>query len=105
MQLSLILKGTISVRLLARKDGHGRVPAVETMVVTPTIARLIRDGEIREIQMYIDEGALFGMQSFKKSLVKLVKDGLVDPIEARNYADSKDEFDLELKGIKRYTDS
>ncbi|MBI5023687.1 MAG: PilT/PilU family type 4a pilus ATPase [Candidatus Omnitrophica bacterium] len=105
MQLSLILKGTISVRLLTRKDGHGRVPAVETMVVTPTIARLIRDGEIREIQMYIDEGALFGMQSFKKSLVKLVKDGLVDPIEARNYADSKDEFDLELKGIKRYTDS
>ena len=59
MQLSLILKGTISVRLLARKDGRGRVPAVETMVVTPTIARLIRDGEIREIQMYIDEGALF----------------------------------------------
>lgn len=105
MQLSLILKGTISVRLLSRKDGKGRVPAVETMVVTPTIARLIRDGEIREIQMYIDEGALFGMQSFRKSLVKLVKDGLVDPIEARNYADSKDEFDLELKGIKRYTDS
>ena len=105
MQLSLILKGTISVRLLARKDGKGRIPAVETMVVTPTIARLIRDGEIREIQMYIDEGELFGMQSFKRSLVKLVKDGLVDPEEARLYADSKDEFDLELKGIKRYTDS
>src|SRR3989338_5539876 len=105
MQLSLILKGTISVRLLARKDGKGRVPAVETMVVTPTVARLIRDGEIREIQMYIDEGELFGMQSFKKSLVKLVKDGLVDPAQARNYADSKDEFDLELKGLKRYTDS
>ncbi|MBI5149641.1 MAG: PilT/PilU family type 4a pilus ATPase [Candidatus Omnitrophica bacterium] len=105
MQLSLILKGTLSIRLLPRRDGKGRVPATETMVVTPTVARLIRDGQIREIQTYIDEGELFGMQSFKKSLVKLVKDGLVDAAEARNYADSKDEFDLELKGLKRYTDS
>ena len=64
MQLSMILKGTISLRLLARKDGKGRVPAFETMVVTPTIGRLIREGRIREIQNYIDEGSLFGMQSF-----------------------------------------
>ncbi len=102
MQLSLILKGTISIRLLARKDGKGRIPAVETMVVTPTISRLIRDGQIREIQNYIDEGELFGMQSFKKSLVKLVKSGLVEEEEARKYADSRDDFDLELKGVKRY---
>lgn len=103
MQLSLILKGTISIRLLARKDGKGRIPALETMVVTPTISRLIRDGQIREIQNYIDEGGLFGMQSFKKSLVRIVKEGLVEEQEARQYADSKDDFDLELKGVKRYT--
>lgn len=103
MQLSLILKGTISIRLLARKDGKGRIPALETMVVTPTISRLIRDGQIREIQNYIDEGGLFGMQSFKKSLVRLVKEGLVEEQEARQYADSRDDFDLELKGVKRYT--
>ncbi len=101
MQLSLILKGTVSIRLLARRDGKGRIPAIETMFVTPTIARLIREGQIREIQTYIDEGKVFGMQSFKKSLVELVQTGLVDPQEARNNADSKDDFDLELKGIKR----
>ena len=72
---------------------------------TPTIARLIREGRIREIQNYIDEGELFGMRSFKRSLVDLVRDGLVDEHDARRYADSKDEFDLELKGLKRYTDS
>lgn len=103
MQLSLILKGMISIRLLSRKDGKGRIPALETMVVTPTISRLIRDGQIREIQNYIDEGELYGMRSFKKSLVKLVKDGLVDEQEARQHADSKDDFDLELKGVKRYS--
>ncbi len=101
MQLSMILKGTISLRLLPRKDGKGRIPAFETMVVTPTISRLIREGRIREIQNYIDEGELFGMKSFKKSLVELVTSGLVDENDARIYADSKDEFNLELKGLKR----
>ncbi len=100
MQLSMILKGTISLRLLTRKDGTGRIPAYETMVVTPTIARLIREGRVQEIQGFIDQGELFGMQSFKQSLVKLVKDGIVDREEARRLADSKDEFDLAMKGIR-----
>ncbi len=104
MQLSMILKGTISLRLLPIKDGKGRVPAFETMVVTPTIARLIREGRIREIQSYIDDGELVGMQSFKQSLVEKVKQGVVDEAIARRYADSKDDFNLELQGIRRSTD-
>jgi len=102
MQLSMILKGVISLRLIPLKDGKGRIPAYETMVVTPTISRLIREGDIKGIQSFIDEGELFGMQSFKKSLVQLVKDGLVNEQDARQFADSQDEFDLELKGVKRY---
>ena len=99
-QLSLLLKGTVSLRLIPRKDGRGRVPAYETMVVTPTIAGLIREGHIGDIQRYIDQGKLFGMQSFKQSLVHLVQSGLVNAEDARHFADSKDEFDLALKGIK-----
>ncbi len=101
MQLSMILKGIISLRLIPRKDGKGRVPAYETMMITPTIARLIREGRVREIQNFIDEGELFGMVSFKKSLVRMVKEGLIHEEAARRYADSRDDFDLELKGIKR----
>ena len=102
MQLSLILKGIVSLRLVPRVDRPGRIPAYETVVVTPTIARLIREGNDKEIQHFIDEGELFGMQSFKKSLVNLVNQGIVQEEEARRFADSKDEFNLELKGIKRY---
>lgn len=102
MQLSMILKGIVSLRLLPRRDKPGRIPAYESMVVTPTIARLIREGNIKEIQHFIDEGDLFGMQSFKKSLVNLVKQGVVDEEDARRVADSRDEFDLELKGLKRF---
>ncbi len=102
MQLSILLKGIISLRLIPRKDGSGRYPAWETMVVTPTIARLIRENNMKEIQNFIDEGELFGMQSFKCSLVNLVQRGLVEEGVARNYADSKDEFNLELRGVKRF---
>lgn len=102
MQLSMILKGTLSLRLIPRKDGKGRIPAYETMVVTPTISRLIREGRIQEIQNFIDQGELFGMQSFRQSLVRLVKNGIVDKAEARRAADSKDEFDLAMKGIKSH---
>jgi len=101
MQMSLLLKGVVSLRLLPRQDGAGRVPAFETMVLTPTVSRLIREGKLTEIKHFIEEGAMFGMQSFKQSLVKLVKEGKISEDEARSYADSKDEFDLELRGIKR----
>ena len=100
MQLSLIMRGSISLRLVPRADGNGRVPAYETLVITPTVARLIRENRIQEIQGFIDQGEMFGMQSFKQSLVKLVTSGLVLADVARGYADSKDEFDLALKGIK-----
>ena len=103
MQLSLLLKGIVSLRLVPRRDGKGRIPAYESLVVTPTIARLIREGSITQIQSFIDEGHLFGMQSFKQSLVKLVRQKLVNETDARRLADSKDDFDLELKGVKRFS--
>ncbi|MCR4336939.1 MAG: PilT/PilU family type 4a pilus ATPase [Candidatus Omnitrophica bacterium] len=102
MQLSIILKGIVSLRLLPLQNGEGRIPAWETMVVTPTIARLIREGKINEIQSFIDEGELFGMQSFKRSLVKLVKEGKVREEDAHRLADSPDDFTLELRGLKRF---
>ena len=101
MQLSVILKAVISLRLLPLKDGTGRIPAYETMVVTPTIAKMIREGKVYQIQQFIDGGELFGMQSFRKSLVRLVKRGLVAEEDARRVADSRDEFDLEMKGIQK----
>ncbi|MFH1201693.1 MAG: PilT/PilU family type 4a pilus ATPase [Candidatus Omnitrophota bacterium] len=100
-QLSMLLKGVISLRLIPRKDGKGSIPAYEVMLLTPTIARLIREGKIWEIPAFIEQGQIFGMQSFKQSLVSLVKDGKVDAEVARDFSDSADEFELELKGIKR----
>ncbi|MDD4980217.1 MAG: PilT/PilU family type 4a pilus ATPase [Candidatus Omnitrophica bacterium] len=100
-QLSSLLKGVISLRLLPLKDAPGRIPAYETMLLTPTISRLIREGKIWEITPFIEDGTMFGMQSFNQSLVKLVREGKVSEEVAVSFSDNKDEFILALKGIKK----
>lgn len=100
-QLSFVLKGVISLRLVPRKDGKGRIPAYESMLLTPTISRLIREGKLWEIPRFIEEGALFGMQSFAQSLIKLVKAGKISEEEAAEFSDNKEEFGLVFKGIKK----
>ncbi|MCX5695448.1 MAG: PilT/PilU family type 4a pilus ATPase [Candidatus Omnitrophica bacterium] len=100
-QLSSLLKGVISLRLVPAKSGKGRIPAYEVMLLTPTISRLIREGKIWEIPQFIDDGSIFGMQSFTQSLIKLVREGKVSEEDAIYFADSKDEFTLALRGIRR----
>ncbi len=100
-QLSTLLKGVISLRLVPIKNGTGRIPAYEVMLLTPTISRLIREGKTWEIPQFIDDGAIFGMQSFNQSLVKLVQEGKITEEEGAQAADNRDEFMLALKGIKK----
>jgi len=100
-QLSALLKGVISLRLVPLKDGPGRMPAYEIMLHTPTISRLIREGKVWEIPQFIDDGGVFGMCSFNQSLLNLVKNGKISEEEAINFSDNKDEFILALRGIKR----
>ncbi|MEW6102105.1 MAG: PilT/PilU family type 4a pilus ATPase [Candidatus Omnitrophota bacterium] len=100
-QLSSLLKGVMSLRLTPLKDGSGRVPAYEVMLLTPTISRLIRENKVWEIPQYIEDGSIFGMQSFNQSLIKLVKEGRITEEEASQQSDNKDEFLLSLRGIRK----
>ncbi len=99
MQLSLVLKGVVSLRLLNRKDGSGRIPAFEIMVSTPTIRKLILEGKTTQILSAINAGTLFGMQTFNQSLLKLYKEGIVSQEEAMENADNPEELELTMKGI------
>lgn len=101
IQLSSLLKGVISLRLLPLKDKPGRIPAFESLVLTPTIARLIRERKIWEIPRYLEDGSIFGMQTFNQSLTRLVKEGRISIDDARQFSDNKDELELMVKGIKR----
>ena len=66
--------------LLPRKDGNGRVAALEIMIVTPTIRDLMLDRDkVGEIRDYIAAGReQYGMQTFDQHLEQLVQDGSID---------------------------
>ncbi len=99
MQLSLVLKGVISMRLLVMKDGTGRIPACEIMLSTPTIRKIIYEGRTGDLYDAVKKGGVFGMLTFNQALIKLLKAGKISEEEARKYADNVEELELEMRGI------
>ncbi|HRC86058.1 MAG TPA: type IV pilus twitching motility protein PilT [Thermoanaerobaculia bacterium] len=102
IQLGQVLRAVISMRLLPRADGVGRVPAAEVMRVTPYIRDCI---ENKEKTKYIrDQIALgtsqYGMQTFDQSLYQLYKNGLITLDEALRRASNPDEFKLKVEGVQ-----
>ncbi|MFC1807138.1 type IV pilus twitching motility protein PilT [Candidatus Omnitrophota bacterium] len=99
MQLSLLLKGVISQRLVPRCDQAGRVPACEIMLSTPTIKKMINEGKTNELITVIEEGKLFGMQSFNQALMHWLHKGVINQEAALTFASNADELALQLKDI------
>lgn len=99
IQLAGTLRAVISLRLIKRSDGTGMVPAVEVMIVTPTVRGYIEEGKLGAIKDLIKDGAQYGMQTFDQSLINLYKKGLISLEEAKRNATSVQEIDLALKGI------
>jgi twitching motility protein PilT len=78
MRLADSLKATISQRLLPRKDGKGRVAALEIMVQTQTVQQYIREDRANEIKDVIEKGRdTYGTQSFDQHLSQLYREGII----------------------------
>ena len=77
LQLAAVLKAVVSMRLVPRVDGKGRVPAVEVLVATAYIRDCIENKEkTKLIRDAIAAGtSQYGMQTFDQSLYQLYKDG------------------------------
>jgi len=99
MQLSFVLRGVVSLRLLQKSDGKGRVPAVSTMIVTQNVRQLIQEGKLGEIRDAIRSGEYHGMQSFDQALIQLYNDGVITFEDALAASDSPADFSLRAKGI------
>ena len=106
MQLASVLKAIISMRLVPKMEGEGRVPAVEVLIATATIKDCILDPDkTKLIPDVITQGALhYGMQTFDQSLFKLYKSGLISYEEAMRRATNPDDFALKVKGIHSTSD-
>ncbi|NHM28148.1 type IV pilus twitching motility protein PilT [Desulfofundulus sp. TPOSR] len=98
VQLSGVLQGVLSQQLLPRKDGKGRVCAVEILVATHAVRALVREGKTHQIPSAIQTGAGEGMVPLDKALADLVLTGLVDREAASEKAVDQKLFDRYLGG-------
>jgi twitching motility protein PilT len=107
MQLSGVIKGVISQRLVPRADGKGRVPAVEIMIGTARIRDCIDDKEkTKQIPEAISLGfTTYGMQTFDQSLMQLYSSKLITYEEALRQSSNPDDFALKVSGISSTSDS
>lgn len=104
--LASTLRAVVSQRLIPVKEGRGRVPAVEVMIVTSTVREYIIDPEKTPlIQQAIREGVTsHGMQSFDQSLMHLLSSDMISVDEALKSSTNPHEFSLRLKGIQATSD-
>lgn len=105
-QLSSILKAVISMRLIPRMDGKGRVPAVEILINTPFIQECITKKEKTvQIRDAIAAGvSQYGMQTFDQSIYQLYKGRLISFDLGLQYSTSPSEFKLRAAGIQSSSD-
>jgi twitching motility protein PilU len=97
MDLSLNTKAFISQRLIPKKDGAGRVAAIEIMLNSPLIADLIFKGEVHEIKDIMSRSRELGMQTFDQALFDLFEDEMISYEEALKNADSLNDLRLRIK--------
>ena len=102
LQLGAVLKAVISLRLMPRADGLGRVPAVEVLIATNYVRECIENKEkTKFIKDAIKAGtSQYGMQTFDQSLYQLYKSGLITLEEALKRATNPNEFKLKIQGIQ-----
>lgn len=95
IQLSNVLVGAISQRLLNKDDGDGRIPAVEILIGTPTIRKMIAYNQYKDILEQIEKSVIhYGMQSLEQSLLALLANKMITLDEARNTTLRREELDL-----------
>ncbi len=90
--LSESLQGVVAQRLLRRKDGKGRIAALEVLVGTPSVRSMIRESKTFQIPSSMQTGRKLGMQLMDDSIAELLKKDVIDAAEARRNALQRDRF-------------
>jgi twitching motility protein PilT len=84
------LRGIISHQLIPRKDGTGRVLALEILTNTPAVANVIRENKTFMLPGIIQTGKKQGMRLMDDALIDLYQRGLISAEEAYARAEQKD---------------
>jgi twitching motility protein PilT len=106
MLLSTALAAVVSMRLVPRADGQGRVPACEVLVNTAAVADVMRDTQkaLSIPDLIAEGGTTYGMQSFDQSLMRWYQEGVISYEEAVFHATRPSEFALRVSGVSAASD-
>jgi twitching motility protein PilT len=97
-QLSGALRGVICQRMVNTVDNK-LTPALEIMLNTPLVRKLIEDNRLDKLPAAIETGTDDGMLTFNQSLFNLVKAGRVTEKEALAKASNPQALEMNFKGI------
>ena len=97
MDLSLNLKSFVSQRLIPKKEGKGRVAAIEILLNSPLVQDLIFKGEVHEIKEVMKRSREIGMQTFDQALFDLYEGDFISYEDALRNADSLNDLRLNIK--------
>ena len=91
-QLANNLVGVISQTLIPKKDGSGRIAAMEILRVTDAVSAQIRDNKIHLIQSTIQTGKAEGMMCLDFELARMVRNNVIAEVDALEKCQDKQEF-------------
>lgn len=95
------LRGIVCQQLIPRKDGHGRMLALEVLVNNPAVGNLIREAKTFMLPGVMQTGKKLGMKLMDDSLQELLDQGMITGEEAYRRAENKKAFATGLAGGTR----
>jgi len=101
LSLANVIQGVISQRLIPTVDGKRRA-AMEVLVRTPTIEKLIMENRDYEIKDTLEKGREhYKSQSFDQAIFDLYNDGIITKEKAKDYATSASDMQLRMSGLNK----
>jgi twitching motility protein PilT len=97
-QLAGTLQAVICMRMVTALGG-GVTPALEIMINTPTVKKLMEENRLDKLPAAIETGSDDGMLTFNQALFQLVKDRKVTEKEALSKASNPQALEMNFKGI------
>jgi twitching motility protein PilT len=91
-QVAQVLKGVACLRLLARQDGKGLIPACEVMKVNSAIRNLIRADKSHEMYTIVESSGRQGMVTMDRALMELYRNELIDIQQVITYSSQDKRF-------------
>ncbi len=100
-RLAQTFRYIISQRLIPRKDGQGRIAALEILRSSPRTREYVEVGEAdgKSLLDAMRDGKLDGMQDFDTVIKDLIESNLVSLEDGLNFATNQNNLLLSLKGL------